>query len=203
MKTLMKCACFFAAALALAALLTLPMLEREYAGVYDKTLRLHILANSDSAEDQALKLKVRDGVVSYLSPILSSCETREEAEKTVEALLPEIERVADGILDGEGADVNARAVLGREFYPTRVYEELSYPAGEYESLRIYLGAGEGQNWWCVVYPPLCLGAARADSPASDNYSEEEQAFLETKNDGYKVRFLLLDLAARLKKLFSR
>ena len=89
--------------------------------------------------------------------------------------------------------------LGREFYPARTYENCSFPAGEYLSLRVLIGGGKGKNWWCVLYPPLCLSSSEA---VEEGYTGDEQALLKRENGGYKVRFFLLDLLAKIKKRFS-
>lgn len=190
-------------ALILAGTVVLPSVEASYGGIYEKTVRLHILAHSDDGEDQALKLKVRDEVLALVSPKLENSTSEEESERILKNMLPEIEECAKKTLEKEGSAQSVSAVLGKEYYPTRDYDGLSFPAGEYTSLRIFLGSGEGQNWWCVVYPPICLDAASASANMEKaGYTEKETALVEKKDEGYKVRFFLLDLAAKIRKLFD-
>ena len=119
-------------------------------------LRVHIRANSNGADDQAVKYKVRDSVVEFLTPVVADCETKEEAMKTISGKLAEIETVADRVLRANGYTYGAKACVRKEEFPTRVYEEVTLEAGVYDALILELGTGTGDNWWCVVYPPLCF-----------------------------------------------
>ncbi len=119
-------------------------------------LRIHIRADSNDGCDQAVKYRVRDEVVDYLTPVVASCESKAQAMQAVAERLPEIERVADGVLQKEGFGYTAKASLTVESFPTRVYGEYVLESGEYTALILRLGRGEGENWWCVVYPPLCF-----------------------------------------------
>ena len=202
-KTVLKTAAFLLAALTFASLLVLPSVQAAYGGIYEKTLRFHVLANSDEEVDQELKMKVKEELIGYLTPILESCESAEESEEALASMVGQIEEKAREILAREGSDLCCKVVLGREYYPTRDYENLSYPAGEYRSLRVYLGRGEGKNWWCVLFPPLCLDAAAAgDGMDKAGYTDDEQALVTQKDAAYTVRFFILDVAARIKKWFS-
>lgn len=120
-------------------------------------LRVHIRANSNSAEDQEVKYKVRDEVVKFLTPIVAECETKEEAIKKINDNLDGAARVADETLKKYGYTYGARASIRQEEFPTRVYENATLAAGVYDALILELGTGKGDNWWCVVYPPLCFG----------------------------------------------
>lgn len=124
------------------------------AGWEELPFRLHIIANSDSAADQALKLQVRDGVVAYLGPLLAEAETREQAEEIVVANLDQLEALAAGITADFG--YGARAEVGQFAFPAKRYGEIYLPAGEYQALRLQLGEAAGHNWWCVLFPPLCF-----------------------------------------------
>ena len=125
-------------------------------------LRIHIRADSNEDEAQAVKYKVRDCVVDYLTPILAECETKVQAMRGVEARLSELAEISTLILRQEGFFYQATAVLTVEEFPTRVYDGYTLPAGEYTALLIRLGTGEGDNWWCVAYPPLCFAATSSD-----------------------------------------
>ena len=121
-------------------------------------LRIHIRADSNENKAQAVKYLVRDEVVEYLTPLVAEYKTQSEAKAGVETHLQEIERVCQGVLARNGFGYGAKANVQTETFPTRVYEGYTLPAGEYTALIIELGRGEGDNWWCVVYPPLCFTA---------------------------------------------
>lgn len=162
------------------------------AEIYSDTLRLHILAASDSDEDQALKLRVRDGILAEYSAQLSEVTDLEDARATLEARLPDIVATAERIVAEAGYDYTVTASLGEEWYDTRDYGELSLPRGVYTSLIIKIGKGQGRNWWCVMYPPMCLDLA-TDAPSDDwtsGYTGEELSLISGK---YRVKFKLLEL----------
>lgn len=119
-------------------------------------LRIHIRANSNLGADQNIKYKIKDAVVSCLTPIIAECDTKEKAEKLIASALPKIEKTADGILKLNGFSYTSRAELKNEEFPTRVYGNLTLEKGFYDAIILYLGEGVGDNWWCVVYPPLCF-----------------------------------------------
>ncbi len=119
-------------------------------------LRLHIRANSNSEIDQSVKYAVKETVVNYLTPYIAECDTRKKADKMLEECLPAIEKVCDAVLETNGFDYKAKASVKNEKFPTRVYGELTLESGYYDALIINLGSGTGDNWWCVVYPPLCF-----------------------------------------------
>ena len=162
------------------------------AEIYSDTLRLHILAASDSDEDQALKLRVRDGILTEYSAQLSEVTDLEDARATLEARLPDIVATAERIVAEAGYDYTVTASLGEEWYDTRDYGEVSLPRGVYTSLIIRIGNGQGRNWWCVMYPPMCLDLA-TDAPSDDwtsGYTGEELSLISGK---YRVKFKLLEL----------
>ena len=152
----------------------------------DKLIRLHVIAASDGEEDQALKLRVRDAVLSAVEPLLSDAGDVREAERVLRDSLGELERLAEGV-----SGQRARAELSREAYPTREYEGFSLPAGVYTSLRLTLGAGAGRNWWCVVYPMLCSSGAEEAREAAAMLGEDARV-LSDDGGGWEVRFRLLE-----------
>ena len=156
------------------------------AAVYDDTVRLHILAPSDSSEDQALKLEVRDAVLGEFGSSLGACAA--EARETLRKSLPQIEALATDIAQKRG--YTASAALVREWFDTRTYGDVTLPCGTYHSLTITLGEGKGQNWWCVMYPPLCLDVASTESTAVEGA-------IFTSESGYGIKFKLLEVAAIL------
>lgn len=125
----------------------------------EEYLRIHIRANSNLEIDQNVKYKIKDKIVEFLIPTLAECQTKNEAEAAIEKLLGEIENVADNVLRSNGFSYCSSAKLCNEFFPTRSYEELTLEEGFYDALILELGEGKGDNWWCVVYPPMCFVSA--------------------------------------------
>ena len=125
-------------------------------------IRIHIRADSNAEEAQNMKYIVRDGIVAYLTPRVAEYETQAEAITGVTACLAELRAVAESLLVSRGYDYGARVRLAREVFPTRVYEDFVLPSGEYLALVVELGSGQGDNWWCVVYPPLCFTAGNGN-----------------------------------------
>lgn len=169
--------------------------------IYNDTLRLHILANSDTREDQELKLCIRDKILTKYGKMLGQGNSIDEAKVSVEAMLPLIESDAKTWISELGYDYTVKASLSEEWYDTREYEGFSLPAGYYSSLRIIIGEGEGQNWWCVMYPPLCLEMATENAPHDDgliDYSKEE-LFLISRQE-YQIKFKILE---DLSRIFSK
>lgn len=170
--------------------------------IYDTVVRLHVLANSDSEQDQALKLRVRDRILSVSAPLLEGCKTQKEAEEALRAGMPALEDAAREVIRENGYDYPVRILLDWEDYPTRTYEACAFPAGRYLSLRVCIGEAEGKNWWCVLFPPLCLSAAGKTSKKDreDEFVEvgltpdQYRVITESGTDTrYKVRFRFLEL----------
>ena len=136
--------------------------------IYDSVIRLHVLANSDSEYDQQLKLKVRDGILEVAAELSESADNVDEARELLADNLNVITAAAEEVLRREGSDYTVNVTLTRESYPTREYGSLRLPAGEYTSLRVLIGEAEGQNWWCVLFPQLCLAPAVNEAPARSN-----------------------------------
>lgn len=150
----------------LCALLSGVWAQTAQASVSDKLVRLHVVANSDSEADQALKLQVRDRVLSEANTLLESSATNGVdavgALDVLEANLPLLQQVAQREILRQGYDYPVRVLLQEETFPTREYDGFSLPAGQYQALRVVIGTGAGQNWWCVVFPPLCTAAVQGD-----------------------------------------
>lgn len=119
-------------------------------------LRIHIRADSDDAADQAVKYAVRDAVTEYLTPLVAACEEKEQSLRAVGGALDGVRETAERVLREHGFAYGARVRLAEEQFPTRVYDGVTLPAGVYDALIVELGSGAGDNWWCVVYPPLCF-----------------------------------------------
>ena len=166
--------------------------------IYGDTLRLHIIANSDTAEDQELKLRVRDYILTEYGARLKTNESIGDAKEKVSGLLGEIEVEVSERLSEWGYGYSARATLSEEWYDTREYEDFTLPAGYYASLRVIIGEGNGKNWWCVMYPPLCMEMATENAPADDgviDYTKEELTLIKTGK--YNVKFKILEELSRV------
>lgn len=158
-------------------------------------LRLHVVGASDSAQDQAVKLAVRDAVLAQATPLLEGVEDREEARAILEENLPALARAG-----AETAGVAVSTALAEDmWFPTKHYTGFSLPAGRYTALQITVGEGRGRNWWCVVFPPLCLGAVSETSDAMEALSPDQVALLTGENEGYVVKFKLLEWWGELQK----
>lgn len=166
-----------------------------------KLIRLHVIGASDSQEDQSAKLLVRDAVLQVLSE--QRWQSRDEAEASLRGLLPQLCRVGEDALQQLDSQQSVTAELTYEDYPTRDYGSFRLPAGEYLSLRVMIGEGEGKNWWCVVYPALCLHASVGATAASAGFTAGEVALITEDSPQVMVRFRLLELlqsvARRIKK----
>ncbi|MBQ8207801.1 MAG: stage II sporulation protein R [Clostridia bacterium] len=181
--------------------------------IYDSVVRLHVLANSNSEEDQALKLKVRDDILVLTEALLSECTSRSEAIEVIESNLELYRETAMQTLAENGSEYEAKVTLGEEYYPTRQYESAAFPSGDYVSLQIKIGKAEGKNWWCVLFPPICLSAASGKEDTLEDAfiaagltPEQYRIITETKeneNGGkYEIRFKILEIFKELVGMFD-
>ena len=185
-------------ALVICLMLSVCQLHGTCEGVRENAVRLHILANSDSAADQALKLKVRDAVLALSADWQDEASTATEALTLAESRLPAIQATAQAVVTAAGYDYPVSAQVCRMYFTTRQYDTLTLPAGTYHAVRLQIGAGEGQNWWCVMYPPLCVGAATDRKQATSLWSDSQQDLVKN-GDRYVVKFKVVEWA---QKLFS-
>ncbi len=160
-------------------------------------IRLHVLAVSDDENEQRIKLAVRDSVLAYLEPQLDAAPDVATARGIISAGLDGIRSAAEAAAEGRPVTVT----LSREYYPTRDYGSFALPAGSYESLRVVLGEGEGHNWWCVVFPPLCLSAAEAGD-ALEALGGDSARLLTGEGEGVVFKFRLLELWGELMELLG-
>jgi stage II sporulation protein R len=181
-----------------AILIVLPT-ERE-GEIYRDTIRLHILANSDEDGDQRTKISVRDFILENSLLYTEGAENKADAERALRKRIPEAERRINEFLSERGIRYGAKITLTEEWYDTRDYEGFSLPSGIYTSYRVILGKGGGQNWWCVMYPPICKGLA-TDNSADDaviDYTSDEMKLISSKK--YRIKFKILEsLSQRFKK----
>ena len=160
-------------------------------GVRDEMLRLHILAHSDSDADQQLKLQVRDAVVNAAAGWLDGACDRDEAAALAQECLPALEEVAQQTVTAAGYTYPVRAEICRMYFPTRQYDAVTLPAGMYDAVRFTIGEGKGRNWWCVVYPPLCAGAAVDRRQLGDVLNAGQEALV-TGGNRYVMRFKIVE-----------
>ncbi|MBC5625670.1 stage II sporulation protein R [Clostridium sp. NSJ-49] len=135
---------------------SLDLRELNYEEVADKLIRFHVIANSDSEEDQALKLKVRDKIIDKMSIKLESVESLDDAREILNSSIEEVNSIAKEVIAEEGFDYDVKTMLSNENFPDKIYGDYIFPQGNYEAYRVIIGSGEGQNWWCVMFPPLCF-----------------------------------------------
>ncbi len=159
-----------------------------------KVLRLHILANSDCENDQRLKLKVRDSIIEYSNELYSGCTSVEEAISRSEKSLDKIIKIAESTVRKNGFNYSVKAVVKKEYYNTRYYSDFVLPAGEYNSVKIVIGEGKGHNWWCVMFPQVCLSGCTDDF---NGYITDGEKRMITSG-GYSVRLKSVELIERLK-----
>lgn len=169
-------------------------------------IRLRIIANSDRPGDQAVKGQVRDRVVQLISRALQGVTTPDEARARLRALVPRVQREAQAVVRGAGYDYPVRTDYGMVPFPTKIYGDQVYPAGRYEALRIVLGRGLGQNWWCVLFPPLCFvdltnGDAVPTFHEKGNVTTVELPGMDGRNQPVIVRWLILDLFMKVVEWF--
>ncbi len=166
--------------------------------VREGVLRLHITANSDSDEDQAVKLKVRDALLDGGAGIFDGSVTAAEAEEKLAPKLARMEEIADKVLAENGFEYTSRAYLVNEYFDVREYDGITLPAGEYTALRVALGSGTGKNWWCVMFPPLCIPAVtrQSDDEVFAVFRENGEHVVKAKG-GYKVRFKIAEVAEKI------
>lgn len=172
--------------------------------LHDDLIRLHVVANSDSQEDQALKLQVRDAIASWLEPAMQTMTDKEQAHAYILKNLNELESTANQVLQKQGSSDQATVTLTQEEFGVRHYDTFSLPSGIYDSLRIEIGDASGQNWWCVVFPSLCLPAAAdfQDTAVASGFDEDLSKTL-TREAGYEIRFFLLDCLGWLENFFHK
>ena len=164
--------------------------------IYSDTIRLHVIAASDESDEQELKLKVRDNILEYVSGLTENINSKNEALLAIESNIDTINQIAQETVKENGYDHKIETVIGLEDYPEREYEYFKLPSGEYVSLRVKIGAAEGKNWWCVLFPPLCTTAAsnREESFVSAGFTGEQYKVITQNESGkYKIRFKLLEI----------
>ena len=180
-------------------------LLRDNEQIKDQIVRLHVVANSDGAEDQSVKLQVRDAVVAHLNEALQGFQDIEQVKAYLSDHLQTLESIARDVLSELGISDPVTVCFEKEAFPVRHYETFSLPSGVYQSLRIRIGEARGQNWWCVVFPTLCVPQTQEgfdDVAAGAGFSNALTGTL-TGEEDYEVRFFILDLLGRLENILAR
>lgn len=187
--------------------------EEKCDGIRGKVFRLHVLANSDSEEDQELKLKVRDRLLEEGGEILSGAENESEAAEKARESIGTLTRIARDEVQRQGYDYPVTVKVERTYFSTRVYDNVTLPAGEYEALQVLIGNAEGQNWWCVMFPPMCLPAAEGgeslqqENEKLENVLNPQEMDIVTSPEKYELRFKTVEWFEEagnfLKALFGR
>lgn len=170
-----------------------------------KLIRFHVIANSDSISDQALKLKVRDAVLSYMAPKLKNSASIEESRKILLENDKEVEKIAAGIIGKNGYSYNVRTSLSHEYFPIKTYGNITLPQGKYEAYRIIIGDGAGQNWWCVMFPPLCfvdittedVNYKKIDNAMKGRLTASEYNSVVSDRKNIKIRFKTIEIFKRI------
>lgn len=177
-----------------------PWLGAQRAELAQKVVRLHVVANSDREEDQALKLQVRDAVLRRVEPLLRD-KDRTESLAILRDTLPELGQTAAGTVAQAGYRYPVRLSVEEAWFPTKEYQDFALPAGTYTALRVELGEARGKNWWCVVFPPLCLGSVTQQA-AQAGFTQDELGLITGEDEGYVIRFKLMEWWEELKNLLS-
>lgn len=197
MKSFVKIVAFVTA---LAAVFSVVSFASGCAEVRRDVLRLHVVADSDSETDQRLKLMVRDAVLEKGGELFDGTVTADEAEKIITPRVAELKSAAEAVLRENGCDYNVYITVGEEYFATRCYEEFTMPAGVYTAVRVNIGTAEGKNWWCVMFPPLCLPAASADA---DAFFTDDEMKIVSASPKYEPRFKIVEIYESIKNKIAR
>lgn len=164
--------------------------------ISDQVFRLHILANSDSAEDQQLKLKVRDEILKKGETVFASSNSLEETIELCKNNIALFQQIAEQCLKDNGSDYDVKVYVDKEYFNTREYDEITLPSGIYNALKIEIGQGKGHNWWCVMFPAICLSSVTDDE--LNKYLSEDEQKLVNSDSKYEVRFKIVEIYEKVK-----
>jgi len=187
------------------ALLMGTYLNREQAALADSVIRLHVIANSDSDADQDLKLQVRDRILTETAALYQPGDDLQQVRRSMENNLTLLAEAGREVVEEQGYDYPVSASLERAWFPTKKYTDFALPAGNYTALRIVVGEGKGENWWCVAFPPLCLGSVSEtvdQAAAAGNFTPGQAALITGESGGYVVKFKAMELWEEFKALWD-
>lgn len=173
----------------------------DVSSIKNSVLRLHILANSDSEEDQNLKIKVRDQILSESDDLFYQASDKNNLIALAKSNQEKIAEAAKKVIRANGFDYEVKVEVCNMFFDQREYDNLTLPSGNYDAVRVVIGSGNGKNWWCIMFPPLCVPAATERS-VEETFSEDEQKILKD-NDGYQIKFAILELFDAIKSAIDR
>lgn len=180
-------------------------LVQEQKELADSVIRFHVIANSDSQEDQALKLAVRDRVLEKAESLYPEGATLDQAQAALEGHLSTLSAAGRAVVEEQGYDYPVTAVLEDCWFPTKEYEGFALPAGNYTALRVTIGEGKGQNWWCVAFPPLCLGAASEtvdQALEAGHFTSDQGALVTGDGESYVLKFKAMELLGEIQGFFK-
>jgi stage II sporulation protein R len=195
--------CAFLAALIAMSATDFTAFAKQCDDIRQKVFRLHILANSDSTADQALKLKVRDQILEVSGDLFGTTGGKSEAEDTAKANLGKIQEVAQDEVYKEGYTYKVSAQIVNMYFTTRTYGDITLPAGNYDALRITIGAGKGHNWWCVLFPPLCLPSAEGKQELTSELGKNEAGIVIGGKTNVVIKFKTLEIYENVKNYFVK
>lgn len=191
-KTIFRIEISLLVALIICGVLNINAFSQQCDNIREKMLRMHVIANSDSEEDQQLKLKVRDAVLLAGEKVFDGSVTATEAKEKITPYIDYLENIALETIKNEGFDYNVKITVEKEYFNTRTYENsVTLPAGYYTAVKVIIGEGKGQNWWCVMFPPMCLPTAVAECEISDVLTEDETEIV-TETEKYKFKFKIVE-----------
>ena len=177
----------------------------ECSDIRDEVVRIHILANSNTREDQELKIKIRDRILTECSDIFAPNGTKQDALNALSHYLPQIKLAAEEELERLGYAYPVNVSLEKTYFTTRFYENLTLPAGTYDALRVEIGKASGHNWWCIAFPQMCLPAAEQKTPPDQVFSEQQEDIMENSQK-YEVKFAIVEffesIGQKISKLFE-
>lgn len=198
MKLFIKSACI---AFVLAVVYSLIPFQANCSDISNEVFRLHIMANSDSEQDQNLKLLVRDMVLEYTQNLFENASSKQEAESLIADNLTAINNTAADVISQNGYDYNVKSQIVKMHFSTRYYDDYTLPSGTYDALRITIGSGNGHNWWCVMYPSICISSAEeGEKKARDVLDSNEYDII--KNEKYEYKFFVVELFENLCNCFK-
>lgn len=180
-------------------------LNREQAALADSVIRLHVIAHSDSRADQELKYQVRDRILTEAAALYQPGDDLRQVRKNMEDNLDLLAQAGREVVEEQGYDYPVSARLERTWFPTKKYVDFALPAGNYTALRIVVGEGKGENWWCVAFPPLCLGSVSEtvdEAAAAGNFTPEQVSLITGESGGYVVKFKAIELWEEFKKMWE-
>ncbi|KGO13699.1 stage II sporulation protein R [Clostridium botulinum] len=179
----------------------------EQKDISNKIIRFHVLANSDSIEDQSLKLKVKDEIIKYMMPKLDKSSSIDESRKILKENDKEIKKIAENIINKNGYKYSVNTYLGQDQFPIKTYGNITLPQGKYEAYKIVIGNGQGQNWWCVMFPPLCfvdvtkgeVSTKKTEQKMKKVLKEEELKCINNSKNSYEIKFKVVEKINKLKR----